>query len=67
MTASELKSIRLKLGLTQAELAEFLGYGSALRISEFERESSPRPIPRLLAMLMRAYAEGYRPKDWPFR
>ena len=50
MTPAELKSIRQKLGLTQAELAAILGYGGVWRISEFERGA--RDIPRHVGMLM---------------
>jgi len=65
MTPDEFRTIRLRLGFTQAELAEFLGYGLPLRISEFERHTNPRPVPHAIALLMTAYDEGYRPKDWP--
>lgn len=65
MTNHEFRAIRQRLGFTQAELAAFLGYGSPMRVSEFERETNPRPVPDLLARLMVAYDEGYRPKDWP--
>ena len=65
MINKEFKRIRTALGLTQAELADFLGYASAMRISEMERPTNPKPIPDLLARLMTAYADGYRPKDWP--
>nr|WP_245260861.1 helix-turn-helix transcriptional regulator [Agrobacterium sp. 10MFCol1.1] len=65
MTNAEFRSIREKLGFTQAELAAFFDYGSHVRISEFERATNPKPIPDVLARLMRAYDEGYRPKDWP--
>lgn len=65
MTPDTFRTIRKQLGFTQAGLAAFLGYGSALRISEFERATNHRNIPTHVAMLMTAYAEGYRPKDWP--
>lgn len=65
MTPDEFRAIRQRLGLTQAQLAAYLGYGSPMWISEFERETNPRPVPELLARLMTAYDEGYRPKDWP--
>lgn len=63
MTPTEFRTIRQQLGLSQAGLASFLGYSHSMRISEFER--GEREVPRLLAMLMQAYADGYRPKDWP--
>ena len=65
MTPAQFRRIRESLGFTQQELADFLGYGRALRISEFERDTNPRPVPELLARLMIAYRDGYRPKDWP--
>lgn len=65
MTPNQFRKIRESLGFTQQELADFLGYGRALRISEFERETNPRSVPDLLARLMIAYRDGYRPKDWP--
>lgn len=61
MTPTEFRDIRLRLGLTQAQLASFLGYGSPVRISEFERDTNPRPVPRLLAMVMEALDSGWRP------
>ena len=59
MTPETFRTIRQQLGLTQAGLAAFLGYSHSLRISEFERGA--RPVPHLLALLMQAYADGYRP------
>ncbi|KQV33130.1 transcriptional regulator [Rhizobium sp. Root1212] len=62
MTPVEFKTIRKRLGLNQAELAALLGYGSAVRISEFERATNPVPIPRLVALVMMAMDEtGWRP------
>lgn len=65
MTNDEFKRTRLRLGITQAQLAEVLGYASALQISSYERVTNPRPVPALLALLMKAYDDGYRPADWP--
>lgn len=65
MTPAEFRTIRLRLGMTQAQLAAFLDYGSAVRISEFERETNPRHVPRLLALVMRALDSGWRPDDRP--
>ena len=65
MTNNKFREIRLRLGITQVELSVLLGYGSPMRISEFERATNPRRIPTHVALLMRAYDEGYRPKDWP--
>ncbi|WP_313666113.1 helix-turn-helix domain-containing protein [Shinella sp.] len=65
MTNTKFREIRERLGFTQAELASFLEYGSPVRISEFERATNPRPVPRLLAIVMQALDDGYRPADWP--
>lgn len=65
MTNHELRAIRKRLGLTQAELAAILGYSGALTVSTMERATNPRPVPDLLARLMQAYDAGYRPDDWP--
>ncbi|MCG7507078.1 helix-turn-helix domain-containing protein [Mesorhizobium retamae] len=61
MTPATFKEIRLRLGMTQAELAALLDYGSPMRISEFERETNPRPVPRLLTLVMQALDSGWRP------
>lgn len=64
MTNEEFKIIRKRLGFNQAELAGLLGYGSAVRISEFERSTNPVAVPRLVAMVVTAMDEtGWRPKD----
>ncbi len=63
MTPDEFRAIRQRLGLTQAQLAVYLGYGSPMRISEFERETNPRPVPRMLAMVMEALDSGWRPPE----
>lgn len=65
MDNAEFRSIRKRLGLTQAQLAAVLGYPHPMQVSELERETNPKPVPRHVALLMRAYDEGHRPKDWP--
>ena len=65
MTPVEFKSIRLRLGLTQAELADVLGYPHPMQVSVLERATNPKPVPRHVALLMRAYDDGYRPDGWP--
>lgn len=65
MTNNDFRAIRQRLGITQAQLAAVLGYGLPLTISTMERETNPRPIPHAIALLMRAYDEGYRPSEWP--
>jgi transcriptional regulator with XRE-family HTH domain len=65
MSGDELKAIRLRLGLTQRQLAQVLGYGHAMRISDFERGTNRVPIPHHIALLMDAIDKGYRPEGWP--
>jgi len=65
MTNTEFKAIREQLGLTQAQLAAVLGYHGAMAVSVYERATNPRPVPALLARLMEAYRDGYRPDNWP--
>lgn len=65
MENDEFRTIRKRLGLTQAQLAKILEYPLALQVSEIERETNPKPVPRHVALLMRAYDDGYRPKGWP--
>ena len=63
MTPAEIKALRKKFGMTQAKLAAILGYGSKTRIAELEAGTfAPGPA---VIRLLRAYLEGYRPRDWP--
>jgi len=52
MTPREFRNIRHGLLLTQKELAELLGYAHKIRISEYERETNPVPIPDHIASAM---------------
>ena len=63
----EAKAIRARLGLTQAQLADAVGLATSLSVSEFERPPNPKPVPRLWALLLKAYDDGYRPDNWPKR
>ena len=63
MTPDHLRAIRQKLGLTQQQLAQLIGYRQAHLISNFE--TGTRPVPHLLAMLMRAFEDGYLPRRDP--
>lgn len=65
MQPTQFRTIRQELGLSQAALARVLGYSSPMRISEFERATNPRAVPAHVAMLMQAFADGWRTKDWP--
>jgi len=62
MYPDEFRMIRKKLGLTQAELAHWLGYAGRGRIAEVEGGS--KAIPPLLERLMRAYGAGYLPPEY---
>ena len=63
MTPDQVLSIREALDLTQAELASVMGYGKAVRVSELER-GGRKPSPAA-ERLLKAYAVGHRPEDWP--
>lgn len=66
MTAAELKSIRISLGLSGADFARLLGYeGSGIRQMMHSLESGERTIREPQRRLAEAYRDGYRPKDWP--
>jgi DNA-binding transcriptional regulator YiaG len=65
MENHEFRAIRKRLGLTQAQLATVLEWSHPVQVSEIERETNPKSIPKHVALLMRAYDEGYRPKNWP--
>ena len=65
MDNNEVRAIRGRLGLTQVQLAKVLGYPRATQVSEIERPTNPKPVPRHVALLMRAYDSGYRPDGWP--
>lgn len=67
MTPEEFRGIRAGLLMTQAELAQTLGYGHKMRVSEFEcgRANIPRHIERAMTDLW----EGRTPRrksvrDW---
>lgn len=62
MTGAEFKAGREALGLTQAQLAKLVGYGSQSRIAECEKRDD---VPACQARIMQAYIDGYRPPDWP--
>jgi transcriptional regulator with XRE-family HTH domain len=65
MTPQEFRSIRQRLGFTQQQLADLFGFARALSISEFERQTNPKPIPRYLDLVMEALDAGFWPKGWP--
>jgi len=63
MTPAEFKAMRQNLGLTPAQAATLLGYGSATRISEIE--NGHRNASAAVVLLLRAYIAGYQPSNWP--
>ena len=63
MAPDQVRSIREGLDLTQSELASVMGYRKAVRVSELER-GARKPSPAA-ERLLKAYAAGYRPDDWP--
>ena len=65
MTPETFKEVREALGLTQAEVADLLGYGHPSRISEIE--NGRRKPGDTVLLLLKAYRAGYRPENWPGR
>ena len=66
MTPSETKSARQSLGLTQAQMADMLGYqGDNLKQMMYDIETGRRPLRAPQGRLIVAYLKGYRPDDWP--
>jgi len=66
MTPTQLQQARRKLGLTLSELAHLLGYeGVQARSQAHHLETGRREIRPAQERLIRAYLDGYRPKDWP--
>lgn len=63
LTPDAFKEARKQLGLNQAELAQVMGYGSNMRVSEIER--GVRQPGAAAERLLQAYLAGYRPTDWP--
>jgi DNA-binding XRE family transcriptional regulator len=63
--SEEIRKARLRLGLTQAQLAPLLGYSDVARVSELER--GVRQPGAAVLRLLRAYLDGYRSRDWPHR
>lgn len=61
MTTPFIKTVRVRLGLSQAQMADMLGIGRA-RLSALENGAN---APETLVRLATAYVDGYRPIDWP--
>jgi hypothetical protein len=52
LTPATFKHMRHDLGLSQRQLARTFGYAHKIRISEFERETNPVPIPHHIQRAM---------------
>ena len=63
MTPQEIKAARKALGLTQAQLAQVMGYSGTPYVSGLE--TGYRSISEQGRRLLQAYLSGYRPEDWP--
>jgi DNA-binding transcriptional regulator YiaG len=62
LTGNDFKRIRQGLLLTQKQLADLLGYGHKIRISEFERNTNPVSIPlHIQEALLRLRESGGAP------
>jgi transcriptional regulator with XRE-family HTH domain len=64
MTPEEFRAARLKVGLTQQECANVLGY-TRLHITGIE--AGRKTISAPLELAMQALASGWRPKRWASR
>lgn len=66
MTPFELRSARLRMGLSLAEFARMLGYdGGQIKATAHRLELGERTIREPQRRLVEAYLAGYRPPDWP--
>lgn len=66
MADLNIKEARLTLGLTQSQMGEMLGYkGPHTRQMVYDIETGKKPLMPCQERLLRAYLDGYRPKDWP--
>jgi len=67
MTSDDFKLFRMALGLTPLQLAKLFKVkrGYIYRIEADAGAVNTRRVPFLMELLMRAYLDGYRPKDWP--
>lgn len=66
MADLDIKAARVKLGLTQTQMGQLLGYsGEHVRQMVYEIEQGDKPLMPCQRRLIEAYLSGYRPKDWP--
>lgn len=63
----EIRKARVRLGLTQAQLAYLLDTDpqSVRRWEMAPDATTHRKVPVRAMRLIRAYLSGYRPEDWP--
>jgi transcriptional regulator with XRE-family HTH domain len=67
MTPKQFKEARRKLGLSVSQMAKALGV-SDMQIRRMQiapDKGSHREVQPTTEKLIRAYLDGYRPKDWP--
>lgn len=55
MTGQQLKAAREQLGLTQAQLAQAVGFKHTSTIGRFEMASGKYPCPRWLSLIVRLW------------
>ena len=67
MRADAFKEARQELGLGQDELGAMLGLSGSPKRSVRRYEQGESQIPGPIIRLIRAFLDGYRPKDWPKR
>jgi ribosome-binding protein aMBF1 (putative translation factor) len=67
MDHNEFTAARRKLGLSVSQLALMLGVHDVQvrRMATAPDKESHRPVNGTTERLIKAYLEGYRPKDWP--
>lgn len=71
MTPADFKEAQHQLGLSDRQFAAVLGLADEQNVRRYKIEdrqaSSFREVPPWIARLVRAYLDGYRPKDWPIK
>ena len=64
----EFKEAQRRLGLSDSEFAVMLGIENPQHVRRLKvaaDKSSHRDVQPATARLLKAYLDGYRPKDWP--
>lgn len=68
LTPDEFREAQQTLGLSDLQFAQVLGLENAQHIRRLKADPDKehhRPVKGTHARLIRAYLDGYRPKDWP--